>query len=75
MNLSKEQEPRIELASIEHRKWAKSKIIVTLDDGTTKELFSYYPDEISFSASELVGMSERDAHALFHKRDVEYLRS
>lgn len=38
-------------------------------------LFTYYPDEISFTASELQGKTKRQVMQLFHDRDVAYLRS
>jgi hypothetical protein len=50
-------------------------VTVSFEDGTTKTLFSYYPDEISFTASEFVGLTESEAHDLKHKKDVAYLRS
>lgn len=50
-------------------------VIVTLEDGSTRKLFSYYPDEISFTASEFVGLSVAQAHELRHRKDVAYLQS
>jgi hypothetical protein len=44
-------------------------------DGTEKELFSFYPDEIDFSAHELQGLTEQEAHDLYSRKDVSYLRS
>ena len=40
-----------------------------------KELFSFYPDEMSFSPYEFLGISEKDAINLFHKKNMAYLRS
>jgi len=48
---------------------------VTYEDGKEEKLFSYYPDEISFVASEFIGLTKEEAHQLFHKKDVAYLRS
>ena len=31
------------------------KVIATFDDGSVEELFSYYPDEISFTPQEFKG--------------------
>jgi hypothetical protein len=45
------------------------------DDGEEKMLFSYYPDEISFTESDFVGLTEQQARRLRHERDVGYLRS
>ena len=51
------------------------KVNATFDNGERKDLFSFYPDEISFSVGEFIGLSEDEAFALFHKKDVAYLRS
>jgi len=50
-------------------------VTVTYHDGTTEMLFSYYPDEISFTPDEFVGLFREEALELFHKKDVAYLRS
>lgn len=50
-------------------------VSVTFEDGTTKTLFSFYPDEVNFSAGEFFGLTEREAVALFHRKDVAYLQS
>jgi len=54
--------------------WA-SRVTATLDDGTEVVLFDYYPDEISFAASEFIGLTVAEARSLRHKKDVAYLRS
>jgi hypothetical protein len=51
------------------------KVIATFEDGTTKTLFTFYPDEVSFSASEFTGLTEEEAHSLFQKKDTDHLRS
>ena len=51
------------------------KVKATFDNGEQKVLFSFYPDEIKFSAGEFIGLSEGEAWDLFHKKDVAYLRS
>ena len=51
------------------------KVTATFDDGTVKDLFSFYPDEIRFRAEEFVGLTEKQAHALRHKKDVAHLQS
>lgn len=38
-------------------------------------LFDYYPDEISFTEKEFIGLTHREAMDLFYKKDMEYLRS
>lgn len=50
-------------------------VIATFEDGTTKPLFSFFPDELSFRESEFVGLTEAEAHSLFQKKDIAYLRS
>jgi hypothetical protein len=48
---------------------------VIFDDGTTCSLFSYYPDEISFTPGEFIGLTKGQALALRHRKDVAYLQS
>ena len=50
-------------------------VIATFEDGSTKTLFAFYPDEVSFRASEFVRLTEEDAHSLFQQKDTSYLRS
>jgi len=50
-------------------------VSATFDDGTRKELFSFYPDEIRFDEGELVGLTEQEARALRTRRDIEYLQT
>lgn len=50
-------------------------VVVTLDDGATKNLFHFYPDELSFQDSEFVGLTVGQAMQLRHDKDVAYLRS
>ena len=51
------------------------RVIITLEDGTTKELFEYYPDEISFTESEFIGLTEEEAIHLKFVKDKHYLQS
>jgi len=50
-------------------------VTVTFADGEIKELFSFYPDEISFTESEFIGLTEDEARELRRKRDIAYLKS
>lgn len=50
-------------------------VTVTFEDGSTKALFSFYPDEISFRESEVVGLTEAEVRDLRHQKDVRYLQS
>ena len=51
------------------------KVTATFEDGSTKELFEFYPDEISFRAEEFVGLTEVEARELKRQKDTAYLRS
>ena len=51
------------------------KVIVTLDNNTEETLFEYYPDEISFTESEFIGLTISECRALYTKKDLAYLRS
>ena len=50
-------------------------VVATFEDGTTKSLFSFFPDEVSFLPPEFTGLTEEDAHSLFQRKDTTYLRS
>jgi hypothetical protein len=50
-------------------------VIATFEDGSTKTLFSFYPDEISFVTHEFIGLTEKEAYDLFQRKDRAYLRS
>jgi hypothetical protein len=54
---------------------AMPEVIATFEDGSTKTLFTFYPDEVSFHASEFIGLTEQEAQSLFHQKDTAYLRS
>jgi len=51
------------------------KVHVTFEDGSEKDLFSFYPDEITFSEGELIGLTEQEAYDLRNKKDISYLQS
>jgi hypothetical protein len=44
------------------------------EDGSSEELFDFYPDEISFTPEELVGLSFSEALDLKVKKDKEFLQ-
>ena len=50
-------------------------VTATFTDGTEKELFYFYPDEISFSAGEFIGLTEAEAHKLRYSKDIACLAS
>jgi hypothetical protein len=50
-------------------------VYADMSNGRALTLFRYYEDELCFSSQELVGKTKAQALALFHKKDVAYLRS
>jgi hypothetical protein len=50
-------------------------VTATFDDGSTEKLFTFYPDEISFSAEEFVGKTRVEAHRLKQQKDAAFLRA
>ncbi len=58
-----------------HAHWEESKIYVEYDDGSEGLLMTYYPDELSFVESELIGLTEKQAFNLKREKDIAYLRS
>jgi len=48
---------------------------VTYEDGKEQMLFEYYPDEISFSPQDFVGLTRSQAVHLKFKKDKAYLQS
>jgi hypothetical protein len=51
------------------------RVYVTLEDKTEHFLFDYYPDEISFTPSEFVGLTMGECIHLKFKKDRNYLLS
>jgi hypothetical protein len=50
-------------------------VYADMSNGRALTLFRYYEDELCFSSHELVGKTKAQALALFHEKDVAYLRS
>ncbi len=50
-------------------------VTVTLSNGEVKTLFDFYPDELSFTEEEFIGLTEEMAHQLRSIKDVKYLQS
>jgi len=48
---------------------------VTMEDGMEQFLYEYYPDEISFTESEFVGLTLDEARHLKFKKDKNFLQS
>lgn len=48
---------------------------VQFSNGDEKRLFEFYPDEINFTISEFIGLTEKDAHHLKFEKDKRYLQS
>jgi hypothetical protein len=47
-------------------------VTATFEDGTIKKLFWFYPDELSFSKEELIGLTEAEARRLQLEKDRAY---
>lgn len=54
---------------------AMPEVRVQFDDGNEKTLFEFYPDEISFTESEFIGLTEKQANGLRLEKDKKYLQS
>jgi len=52
---------------------AMPQVKVQFDDGSEKTLFEFYPDELSFTEDEFIGLTEKQAHELRMKKDIEFL--
>ena len=52
-----------------------AKVIAKFEDGTEKEVVRYFSDEISFTESEVVGLTESEVSSLKFKKDSAYLQS
>lgn len=50
-------------------------IWITLEGGEPEKLFSFYSDELSFTAGEFIGLTREEAGRLFTKKDTAYLQS
>lgn len=50
-------------------------VYVTLEDGIEQPLYEYYPDEISFSPDEFVGLTVKEAITLKFEKDKYYLKN
>jgi len=48
---------------------------VQMSNGDLTKLFEFYPDEISFTESEFIGLTLDEAHRLKYERDLEYIKS
>jgi hypothetical protein len=51
------------------------KINVTLDDSSAETLFEFYPDELSFTADEFIGLTVAEGRRLKFTKDKAYLQS
>jgi len=43
---------------------------VVFDDGKTCVLFSYFPEEMSFTAEEFIGLTRAEAMWLYYQKDL-----
>jgi len=50
-------------------------MMVELSDHSFEDAFTYYPDELHFTSSEVIGLTLEECSKLHFNRDVAYLRS
>lgn len=50
-------------------------VVVTLSNGEEKTLFEFFPDELSFTETEFIGLTVEMAHCLRTEKDVKFLQS
>ena len=50
-------------------------VYVTLSNGDSYDLFEYYPDEITFSKSEFIGLTVAEARNLKTQKDLIFIQS
>ena len=48
-------------------------VYVTMEDGQEQFLFEYYPDEISFTPSEFIGLTMNEGIHLKYLKDKKFL--
>lgn len=65
---------RIISVSLEHTAF-RTHVLVELDDGAKGFAFSYYADELTFTAPQFIGMTLLEAKEAFYEADIAYLRS
>lgn len=51
----------------------RTTVMAELSDGTFKDLFSYFSDELSFSDKEFIGRTPQQAYEIWFRRDQAYL--
>lgn len=67
--------PTIESVHTTIDSWGHASATAQFSDGVERYLFSWYSDELSFTQSDLKGLTEAEARALYTKRDVAWLQS
>ena len=50
-------------------------VFVTLENGEEQFLFDYYPDEISFTPEEFIGLTIGECYRLKFNKDKQFLQS
>ena len=51
-----------------------NKIYVTYEDNSTEKIYIYYPDELTFSENEFIGLTREEAQLLCYQKDLDYLK-
>ena len=67
-------EKKIVTCKIEHGRWT-NEVHAAFDDGSEGKVLEYYPDEISFTEDELIGLTMMQAYELKRQKDIRYIQS
>lgn len=53
----------------------QTSISAVMSNGDEEKLFSYYPDELSFSSSEFIGKTAQESRQIFSAKDIAYIQA
>ena len=49
-------------------------VVAVFDDGSRRVLFTFFPDEYTFTADDFLGLTEAEAREVRNRRDIQYLQ-
>jgi len=58
-----------------NHRYGDKEAIATMEDGSEKFVFPWFSDELSFTKTELLGLTIEQARDLKQARDIAYLQS
>jgi len=53
----------------------EARIIATMNDGSEVDIIGFFPDEISITESDVIGLTGRGVRELVHDKDLAFLTS